>query len=90
MSPGETGCRAVYSRYLIRIPDADRIIDALRRQGILAQRPVERSLHDLLGLRSRFPITEAACAGIVSLPIYPSLRDREVERIVEATARLLS
>jgi len=90
MSPGETGCRAVYSRYLIRIPDADRIIDALRRQGILVQRPVERPLHDLLGLRSRFPITEAACAGIVSLPIYPSLRNREVERIVDATARLLS
>lgn len=82
--PGDPGCRAVFSRYLIRVPDASRVIDLLRRQGILARRPVKHPLHALLGLRSRFPNTEAACGEIVSLPIYPSMRDEAVERIVDA------
>lgn len=88
--PGEGGCRTVFSRYLITVSDAGRFIDSLRQRGILAQRPVGRPLHQLLGLRSGFPMTDAACAGIVSLPIYPSLQDRVVERIMDETSRLLS
>jgi len=86
---GEDRRRGVFSRYLIRVGDAGRFIEDLRRRGILAQRPVERPLHRCLGLRSRFPVTDAACAEIVSLPIYPSLKDRMVERIIDEVTSLL-
>jgi perosamine synthetase len=55
------------------------------RKGIEVARPVFAPLHRYLHLpESEFPNTERVFESALSLPLYPSLRDEEVERIVEA------
>jgi dTDP-4-amino-4,6-dideoxygalactose transaminase len=85
----ESGRAPVFSRYLVPVRDPDGALRFLQRQGILARRPVQQPLHRLLGLRSRFPATEAAHARMISLPIYPTLDDAAVERIVDAVSELI-
>ena len=46
-----------------------------------ARRPVFRPLHRYLGLEG-FPGAEEAWARAVSLPIYPSLTDDQVEEVI--------
>jgi dTDP-4-amino-4,6-dideoxygalactose transaminase len=78
--------RHVYHRYVVRVtgkPGAEGLIRFLARKGIVARRPVYRPIHRLLGQKG-FPETEQAVRRAVSLPCYPSLKDDEVQRVVEA------
>ncbi len=84
--PCEVGVDPIAFRYTLRVPDADEAFDLLKDQGVDAKRPVHRPLHHYLG--GSFPGAEAAHQQIVSLPIYPSLTDSEVERVVHAASRL--
>ncbi|MBI4014065.1 MAG: DegT/DnrJ/EryC1/StrS family aminotransferase [Candidatus Rokubacteria bacterium] len=83
--PGRTH---VYHRYVVkgRAPAEPRL-RALEARGVQARRPVFRPLHRYLGLAPEaFPGTEEAWARAVSLPIYPSLRPEEVDRVLAAAA----
>jgi dTDP-4-amino-4,6-dideoxygalactose transaminase len=84
------GTVPVVYRYLVRLPEADRLLHELNRRGIAARRPVHRPLHALAGLAGSFPHTERAQRELVSLPLYPALADREVERVIEEVRRCLS
>lgn len=74
----------VYYRYVVKgsLP-ADHYLARLQARGVEARRPVFRPLHRLLGLEG-FRGTDDAWTKAVSLPLYPSLRDEEVERVVTA------
>ncbi len=88
--PGE---RHVYHRYVVGLPDgwADSHGDAgpekaaaeLEKKGVAARRPVYKPLHRLAG-EEGFPGAEEAWRRHLSLPIYPSLSDTEVETVAEA------
>ena len=78
--------RHVYHRYVVRVtgkPGAEGLIRFLGQKGIVARRPVYRPIHRLLGQKG-FPETEEAVRKAVSLPCYPSLKDEEVQRVIEA------
>ncbi|MBI2016749.1 MAG: DegT/DnrJ/EryC1/StrS family aminotransferase [Candidatus Rokubacteria bacterium] len=77
-------------RYCVRLSQADRVLTDLNGRGVAARRPVHRPLHLLLGLRGSFPHTDKAQREIVSLPLFPDLADREVERVIDEVRRCLS
>jgi dTDP-4-amino-4,6-dideoxygalactose transaminase len=66
-----------------------RLIDRLRDDGIgTSVHFIPLHLHPLyrsMGYRAgQFPGAEAAYAGAVSLPIWPGMSDRQVERVIDA------
>jgi dTDP-4-amino-4,6-dideoxygalactose transaminase len=78
------GLTPVYYRYVVEGPlPAEHYLSRLRALGVEAERPVFRPLHRSLGLTG-FPRAEAAWDKAVSLPLYPSLRDEEIARVVAA------
>ncbi len=86
------GYRHGYHLFVVRVRagvDARlRVYDALRRRGIGAQVhyiPIYRLAYyrQVLGYRQdECPVTERVYAGILSLPIFPALADRDVDRVV--------
>lgn len=84
---------AVDYRFIVRIRGR-RLAAVMRRMqadGVYARRPVYRPLSRDLGLPLRdFPNAERAHAEILSLPLYPSLSDADVERVVGALRRALT
>jgi len=78
------GCVPVYYRYVVKgALRADAYLARLQALGVEARRPVFRPLHRYFGLQG-FPGAEEAWEKAISLPIYPSLSDEEIERILEA------
>lgn len=84
--------RGVYYRYLVRARQgAPKAIRAFREVGVEAKRPVFRPIHRYLGLdRKRFPVTEKAHREIVSVPLYPALRESQVRRILRALTEVIA
>jgi dTDP-4-amino-4,6-dideoxygalactose transaminase len=87
--------KAAYHLYVVQVAqDAgvsrDGFMDALREQGVGVGVHF-RSVHlhpyyrEAFGFRpGMFPIAEAAGDAVVSLPLYPSLRDDQLKRVVAA------
>ncbi|WP_447972454.1 DegT/DnrJ/EryC1/StrS family aminotransferase [Nitrospira sp. Kam-Ns4a] len=80
----------VFYRYVVRLGGPDRsphrvddAIARLARRGVHCRRPVFRPIHQYLGLEG-YPASEMAFATALSIPIYPSLTDKEVERTIQA------
>ncbi len=92
------GGRHVYHRYVVGLPDgwierhgenaAAEAVRALEAEGVGARRPVHLPLHRLAG-ESGFPGAEEAWSRHLSLPIYPSLTEEEIETIIHAACRIL-
>ncbi len=75
----------IYYRFVVRARDADALIRFLRERGIEAKRPVYRPLHTYFAdVRGNFRGAEEMHRRAVSLPIYPSLSDRDAARVVGA------
>ena len=87
--------RAAHHLYVVQVtPDAgisrDEFIDALQGQGVgvgVHFRPVH--LHpyyrETFGYRpGMLPVAEAAGDAVVSLPLYPSLQDSQLQRVIQA------
>lgn len=73
----------VWYRYAIELTERDAadVVDALRQRGIGAARPVT----DWRPAGGRAcPTADRAYARLVSLPLYPTLRDDEQERVCDA------
>jgi dTDP-4-amino-4,6-dideoxygalactose transaminase len=79
----------VYHLYVIRHPDRDRLMTYLENKGVktLIHYPVpvhlQEAYKDLNYAESSFPVAEQLTREILSLPIFPQLRDDEVKKIVE-------
>lgn len=76
-----------YFRYVIRTDnDAVILIKRLNKFGIEAKRPLFRPLHHYLALNKKsYPITEEVYRTAVSLPIYPDLKDNQIQFIIAKT-----
>jgi perosamine synthetase len=84
------GCNSftepVFYRYIVKLPnkDADKVITAMAKHGISCGHGVLQPLHRLLGLpTAKYPNSEKLRKESVSLPIYPSLKERDVEYIAK-------
>jgi UDP-2-acetamido-2-deoxy-ribo-hexuluronate aminotransferase len=85
--PGSTH---VYAQYVLRIPDRDRVCDALKAKGIPTALYYPKCLHEQpvfesLGYRwGSFPAAEKASREVMSIPMHPFLTEAEQDRIVAA------
>jgi len=80
----------IYYRYVIRASfEAGDFIPALEQEGVAARRPVFRLLHRELGEGDEIcPHAVAAHRQDVSLPLYPSLSDEEIDQIIGAVQKV--
>jgi dTDP-4-amino-4,6-dideoxygalactose transaminase len=81
----------IFFRYVIRVDrDVEACLRAFEGRGVAARRPIFRPLHRVLGLPpDRFPGTEEAYRSSISLPLYPSLSDREAETVIRVVREVL-
>ncbi|MGZ4494770.1 MAG: DegT/DnrJ/EryC1/StrS family aminotransferase [Nocardioides sp.] len=82
------GARHVYHQYTIRVPeDRDGFARALETEygvgsGVYYPTPVHRL--PAYGLGLDLPVTEAACAEVLSLPVHPGVSGDDLARVAEA------
>jgi dTDP-4-amino-4,6-dideoxygalactose transaminase len=88
-TPTEMGYgRHVYHLYVVRCPHRDALKDYLAEHGVGTgiHYPVpihlQAAYRDLGYRRGDFPVTEACADEILSLPMYPELREDEVKEVV--------
>jgi dTDP-4-amino-4,6-dideoxygalactose transaminase len=79
----------VWHLYVIRVAHRERIRECLTKLGVSTGIHYPIPLHMQpafaeFGEGKPFPNAEAACLEILSLPMYPQLRDDEVDRAIEA------
>jgi dTDP-4-amino-4,6-dideoxygalactose transaminase len=90
-----SGNRHVWHLYVIRVPERDRVLAALRRAGVEAgiHYPVPIHLQGAFaGLGygpGDFPRAEQAAREILSLPMHPHLTAAQQERVAEVLAGAL-
>ena len=74
----------IYYRYVLGVKtDVRRWIQKLGDLGIGCDRPIYRPLHQQLQWPG-YPATEKAWQQRLSIPIYPSLDEEEIDRVIEA------
>jgi dTDP-4-amino-4,6-dideoxygalactose transaminase len=90
------GCRHVYHQYTLRVPQRDKVSEALteRKIGWAIYYPVPLHLqpvYQVLGYEEgQLPEAERASREVMSLPIFPELRAEEVEATSTAIRVALS
>jgi dTDP-4-amino-4,6-dideoxygalactose transaminase len=86
----EPGNWSIYNQYVIRVPDRDRVKQALAERGIGTAIYYPLPLHlqpcfSNLGYREGdLPETERACREVLALPIYPELEDEQVQYVAQS------
>ncbi len=92
LPPVAPGSEPVWHLYVVRTADPEALAEHLRAKGIASGRhyPVPPHLtaaYRRLGHRDgEFPVAEAIAREGLSLPIFPSLSDEQVERVVRGVA----
>jgi dTDP-4-amino-4,6-dideoxygalactose transaminase len=89
------GVRHAYHLFAVRVPRRRSVFEIMRAEAIGVQVhyvPIYRHpVYARLGfLPEQFPETEQAYAGLLSLPIYPGLRDEEQDRVVAVLRRAVA
>lgn len=85
----------VFHQYVLRTPSRDALRAFLTAHGIGSEVYYPLPLHmqpalQYLGYQAgEFPVSEQAAREVLALPIYPELRDDEVDTVVEAIRRFL-
>jgi dTDP-4-amino-4,6-dideoxygalactose transaminase len=85
----------VFHQYTIRVPQRDSVQETLGKMGVstMVYYPVPihlQPIYSALGYRpGSFPVTEAACQQVLSLPMFPELTDSQTEYAVNALAAAL-
>lgn len=78
-----------YHLYVIRVDERDKLLEHLKTNGIMAgiHYPIPIHLHQALKdigyKKGDFPITEECASQIMSLPIFPYLKEEEVKSIIK-------
>jgi dTDP-4-amino-4,6-dideoxygalactose transaminase len=79
-----------YYLYVVRVPDRDRLRQALSEAGVGSdvhwpEPPHLQPAYEGLGYgKGSLPVTERLCDEVLSLPMYPELTDAEVDRVCKA------
>ena len=84
--PGDRDHR--YYRYVLLNNNCSGFIKEMEKMGTECRRPVFKPLHRYLGL-SGYPVAEEIWKQAFSIPIYPSLCDEEINRIIDSMKVLL-
>ena len=85
----QPGCQHVYNLYTVRLPNRDRVAQALKDTSIgysicypqpLHLQPVYQEMNYKPG---SLPVSERAASECISLPIFPGMSKSQVERVCE-------
>jgi len=82
--------RAVHHLFVVRHPRRDALAQALRERGVgtLVHYPIPLHLQPVFtslgGKAADLPVAEKATREILSLPLYPELRDQQMKAVIEA------
>ncbi len=80
----------VYHIYTLRHPDRDKIVEKLIEKGIGARVYYDYTLHQLRNAEHvDCSFAENLTKEIFAIPVYPSLKDREVEYIIETVKKVV-
>ena len=85
----------VYYLYVCRHPQRDRVISDLQENDVFVNISYKWPIHTMPGYQylgyniGDFPHTEKAADEIFSLPMYPSLRDEEQQKVIEVLTGIL-
>jgi len=75
--------KPVYFRYVVLTEKEKLIREEARKNGVMCEKPVWKPLHkDLRNLKC--PNSDYAHAHALSIPIYPSLREEEIEHVTRS------
>ncbi len=89
------GHKHVYHLFVVRLPDRDRALKALRRAGIGVGLHYPVPLHlqeayrDLGFQKGDFPVSERVADSILSLPIYPHITEEQVNYVCRELEKCL-
>lgn len=87
--------RHVYHIYGVRVPQRDRVLAAMKEQGVSCgiHYPVPIHLqkaYSSLGLRpGAYPISERCASEMLSLPMYPELSDEQIQYVAECLGKTI-
>jgi len=73
----------IYYRFVVLHDRAADFITKMNKAGVTCRRPVFKPLHRYLGLAD-YENTDWVWERAVSIPVYPSLTDEEISKIVDA------
>ena len=80
----------IYYRYVLRLEkEVSNVIELLALKGVNSAKPVFKPLHRYFEMRAGFKKTDEAFSTSLSIPIYPSLTDREQEQVIKALIEIL-
>lgn len=91
-----SNARAVYHLYVIRVQDRDALQKKLAASGIgtgihyPVPLHVQEAYRHLNYPKGSFPITERVAAEILSLPMFPQLRQDQIRRVVQVLSGSLA
>jgi dTDP-4-amino-4,6-dideoxygalactose transaminase len=80
----------IFHQYTLRVPRRDQLLEHLRARGIGCAVYYPLALHlqpcfGFLGYRAgSLPVSEAATAEVISLPVYPELSEEQQDTVVAA------
>jgi UDP-2-acetamido-2-deoxy-ribo-hexuluronate aminotransferase len=89
------GVYHVYHQYTVRSPLRDELQKRLREKGIssVVYYPVPLHLQEAVGFlgyrRGDFPVAEKVCQEVLSLPIFPELKESVIEEIAEIIRQIV-
>ncbi|HHT9155259.1 MAG: DegT/DnrJ/EryC1/StrS family aminotransferase [Planctomycetes bacterium] len=86
------GSTHAFYRYVLKTRQTvEETIKSLEARGVESKRPVFKPLHQYLHLdNGEFPNAEEAHRTLVSIPIYPSLRQEQVEYVARNVGEVFS
>lgn len=85
--------RSIFFRFPVQLGsniDIDALIDRFAASGIAIRRPVDTMLHHLRSSSREFPKAEECFLRTISLPLYPAMRDEDVEKVISVSRELLN
>lgn len=83
------GVRHVFHQYTLRVPGSrDELMGFLNERGVGTgihyPRPIYRQeLYQRMGFDARCPVSEAAAAEVLSIPVHPALTSEELETVAD-------
>jgi dTDP-4-amino-4,6-dideoxygalactose transaminase len=84
------GCESVYHLYTVRVPERDKLIAALKEQGVGTSNHYPRAMHlqpcyaELGYKEGSLPVAESAAQQAVNLPIFPTMTEEQQDRVSDA------
>jgi len=85
-----------YYIYVVRHPNRNKIMEELKKQNIIVNISYPWPIHTMSGYgylgykEGDLPVTEKMAREIFSLPLYPSLNDKQQEKVIKTLLNILA